>query len=91
MPPKNAQDGLLTGAVETENIALPDPPHIRNPRIHPLLSKQIIDCIQPQPENRPESMEIIKPLDILEVALEIIPPSLILEESLLAVAVCFIR
>jgi serine/threonine protein kinase len=75
MPPKNAQDGLLTGAVETENIALPDPPHIRNPRIHPLLSKQIIDCIQPQPENRPESMEYVA--NRLELILDVInePPS----------------
>jgi hypothetical protein len=40
-------------------LALPTPPHERNPRIHPLLSKQIVDCVQPLPEQRPESMDIV--------------------------------
>ena len=70
MPPKNSQEGLLTGAVETENIALPDPPHDRNPRIHPLLSKQIMDCIQPLEKNRPESMAYVA--NRLELILDVI-------------------
>ena len=70
MPPKNSQDGLLTGAVETENIALPEEPHKRNPRIHPLLSKQIMDCIQPHEKNRPESMGYVA--NRLELVLDVI-------------------
>ncbi|MDP7008149.1 MAG: serine/threonine-protein kinase [Phycisphaerales bacterium] len=70
MPPKNSTDGLLTGAVDTEKIALPDPPHSRNPRIHPLLSKQIMDCIQPQEESRPKSMEYVA--NRLELILDVL-------------------
>ncbi len=59
MPPKGANDSLLGGAVSKEQLKLPKPPYERNPRIHPLLSKQIIDCVQPSPEQRPESMDIV--------------------------------
>ncbi len=59
MPPKGANDSLLGGAVSKEQLKLPKPPHERNPRIHPLLSKQILDCVQPSPEQRPESMDIV--------------------------------
>ena len=59
MPPKNTTDSLVGGAVDTDKVELPVPPHERNPRIHSLLSKQIMDCIQPITENRPESMTVV--------------------------------
>ena len=59
MPPKNTTDSLVEGAVDTDKVELPIPPHERNPRIHSLLSKQIMDCIQPIAENRPESMTVV--------------------------------
>ena len=70
LPPKNAQDGLLTGAVDTDDISLPEPPHTRNPRIHPLLSKQIMDCIHPLQDDRPESMQSV--VNRLELILDVI-------------------
>lgn len=59
MPPKNATDSLVGGAVDTDKVVLPVPPHELNPRIHSLLSKQIMDCIQPIAANRPESMTVV--------------------------------
>jgi serine/threonine protein kinase len=59
MPPKNTNDSLVGGAVDTDKVGLPIPPHERNSRIHSLLSKQIMDCIQPISTNRPESMTVV--------------------------------
>lgn len=59
MPPKGSNDSLVNSAVSAGKLELPTPPHERNPRIHPLLSKQILDCVQPNPEQRPESMDIV--------------------------------
>ena len=59
MPPKNTTDSLVGGAVDTDKVELPVPPSERNPRIHSLLSKQIMDCIQPIVANRPESMTVV--------------------------------
>jgi serine/threonine-protein kinase len=59
MPPKGSNDSLVSSAVSAGKLELPTPPHERNPRIHPLLSKQIVDCVQPNPEQRPESMDIV--------------------------------
>jgi serine/threonine protein kinase len=59
MPPKNTTDSLLGGAVDADKVELPTPPHERNPRIHSLLSKQIMDCVQPSSTNRPESMTVV--------------------------------
>ncbi|MBC8201378.1 MAG: serine/threonine protein kinase [Planctomycetes bacterium] len=59
MPPKGSNDSLVNSAVSAGKLELPPPPHERNPRIHPLLSKQILDCVQPNPEQRPESMDIV--------------------------------
>jgi serine/threonine-protein kinase len=70
MPPSSKQEGLLSTAVETKNIEMPKEPHIRNPRIHPLLSKQIMDCIQPHEKDRPESMEYVA--NRLELILDVI-------------------
>ena len=59
MPPKNTTDSLVGGAIDADKVELPIPPHERNPRIHSLLSKQIMDCVQPNPNNRPESMTVV--------------------------------
>ncbi len=59
LPPKKARDGLFTGALDADKVELPIPPHDQNPRIHVLLSKQILDCVQPKPENRPDSMDVV--------------------------------
>ncbi|MBC8310364.1 MAG: serine/threonine protein kinase [Planctomycetes bacterium] len=59
MPPKDTNNSLVGGAVDTDKVKLPSPPHERNPRIHALLSKQIMDCVQPRVEDRPESMAIV--------------------------------
>ncbi len=59
MPPKNTSDSLVGGAVDIDKVKLPCPPHERNPRINALLSKQIMDCIQPRVEDRPESMTVV--------------------------------
>jgi serine/threonine-protein kinase len=59
MPPKDTSNSLVGGAVDADKVQLPSPPHERNPRIHALLSKQIMDCIQPRVEDRPESMAIV--------------------------------
>ncbi len=59
MPPKKERGSLVGGAVDADKVELAVPPHERNPRIHKLLSKQIMDCIQPNPFNRPESMTVV--------------------------------
>ena len=71
MPPKNTTDSLVGGAVDIDKVELPIPPHERNPRIHSLLSKQIMDCIQPVAENRPESMTVVaNRLELIQDVLE---------------------
>ncbi|MFO0827736.1 MAG: serine/threonine-protein kinase [Phycisphaerales bacterium] len=57
MPPKEDQSGLYKGAIERERIPLPVAPHERNPAIHHLLSKQVLECIQLDPAARPASMD----------------------------------
>jgi serine/threonine protein kinase len=57
MPPKDEQSGLYKGAIERERIPIPVAPHERNPAIHHLLSKHVIECIQVDPASRPQSME----------------------------------
>ena len=37
----------------------PTPPHEKNPSIHPLLSKQIMDCVRVNPDDRPASMAVV--------------------------------
>ena len=59
MPPKNTSGSLVRGAVDADKVELPVPPNERNARIHSLLSKQIMDCVQPSPSNRPESMTVV--------------------------------
>jgi eukaryotic-like serine/threonine-protein kinase len=59
MPPKEEQSGLYKGAIDTARVPLPVPPHERNPGIHHLLSKLVMDCIQLDPSARANSMERI--------------------------------
>ncbi|MDP7005051.1 MAG: serine/threonine-protein kinase [Phycisphaerales bacterium] len=59
MPPKGSNDSLVGRAVDADKVELPTPPHEQNSRIHTLLSKQIMDCIQPDPSNRPDSMTVV--------------------------------
>lgn len=57
MPPKDDQSGLYKGAIETERIPLPAPPHEKNPSVHHLLSKLVMECVQLEPAARVSSME----------------------------------
>ncbi|MBC23388.1 MAG: hypothetical protein CMJ32_05665 [Phycisphaerae bacterium] len=59
MPPKEDQEGLFAGAIDTSRVNAPVPPHEKNPTVHPLLSKQIMDCVSLEPIKRPESMAIV--------------------------------
>ncbi|MDG2054158.1 MAG: serine/threonine-protein kinase [Phycisphaerales bacterium] len=85
MPPKDANSSLFTGAVDASQIAKPVPPVQRNPRIHPLLSKQIMDCVELHPNDRPESMEFVA--NRLELIVDLLenppkkPPPLVDDED----------
>lgn len=70
LPPK--EDGsLFSGALDTDMLTAPIPPHVKNPRVHPLLSKQIMDCVQVSPADRPESMQFVcNRLDLIAELLE---------------------
>ncbi|UCD75902.1 MAG: serine/threonine protein kinase [Phycisphaerales bacterium] len=59
LPPKDDAGSLFSGALDAEMVEPPVPPHEKNPRIHPLLSKQILDCVQLNPADRPDSMEVV--------------------------------
>ena len=59
MPPKNTTESLVSGAVDVDKVEMPTPPHERNSRIHSLLSKQIMDCVHPTPNKRPDSMMVV--------------------------------
>ncbi len=71
LPPKDESSSLYSGALDAEMVELPVPPHEKNPRIHPLLSKQILDCVQLDPGDRPESMEfVVNRLDLIRDLLD---------------------
>jgi serine/threonine-protein kinase len=59
MPPKDDKDSLYTGAVDANLVRPPVPPHERDPSIHPLLSKQILDCVRLHPDDRPATMAVV--------------------------------
>ena len=59
LPPKDDSESLYTGALEAEDVKPPVPPHKRDPSIHPLLSRQILDCVRVHPDDRPESMAVV--------------------------------
>jgi serine/threonine-protein kinase len=59
LPPKDGSNSLYSGALDAEQVEPPVPPHEKRSNIHPLLSKQILDCVQIHPDDRPESMEFV--------------------------------
>lgn len=59
LPPKDESGSLYTGALEADMVKPAVPPHEKRPDIHPLLSKQIMDCVQIRPDDRPASMDIV--------------------------------
>ncbi len=59
LPPKDETDSLYTGAVDADMVKPPTPPQEKVPSIHPLLSKQILDCVRVRPDDRPESMAVV--------------------------------
>ncbi|MCP3903003.1 MAG: serine/threonine protein kinase [Planctomycetes bacterium] len=59
LPPKDDAGSLFSGALDVEQVKPPVPPHKKNPVIHPLLSRQILDCVKIDPDDRPESMEFV--------------------------------
>lgn len=59
MPPKDGTDSLYSGALDAEMVEPPIPPIEKLPDIHPLLSKQIMDCVHIHPDLRPDSMELV--------------------------------
>ena len=66
LPPQDDQaNSLYSGALDAGMVKPPIPPHERNPSIHPLLSQQILDCVQVHPHERPESMQVV--VDRLEM------------------------
>ncbi len=86
MPPKDENsDNIYSGAIDADRLEPPVPPHAKNPRIHPLLSKQILDCVNLHPDDRPESMEIIcNRLELIEDLLRNPPqppPSIVNDET----------
>jgi len=71
MPPKGDGDAIFSGAIATDDIKPPIPPNVKNPRIHPLLSRQIMDCVQLNPDDRPASMEVVvNRLELIQDVLE---------------------
>jgi len=59
LPPKDESNSLYSGALDAEQLDPPVPPVEKNPKIHPLLSRQIMDCVLVEPDDRPESMEFV--------------------------------
>lgn len=58
LPPKD-ESNLFTGALDAEMVDPPVPPHERDPSVHPLLSRQVLECVKLDPEDRTESMELV--------------------------------
>jgi serine/threonine-protein kinase len=59
LPPKDDTDSLYRGAVDAAMVKAPAPPHEKNGSIHPLLSRQILDCVKLRPDERPQSMSVV--------------------------------
>lgn len=71
MPPNNKSNRLVNSAIEADHVKLPVPPHKRNKRIHTLLSKQIMDCVFPNPDERTETMlVVVNRLELIRDVLE---------------------
>jgi serine/threonine protein kinase len=69
-PQEEGNNSLYSGALDAGMVKPPVPPHEKNPSIHPLLSKQILDCVQVDPADRPESMELV--LNRLELIADVL-------------------
>ena len=59
LPPKDDSDSLYTGALDPDHVKPPVPPQEKDASIHPLLSRQILDCVRLHPDDRPESMAVV--------------------------------
>lgn len=70
MPPKEDLNSLYSGALDAGMVEAPIPPHLKNPRIHPMLSKQIMDCVQLDPDARPTMDQVLAKLDLIGDLLE---------------------
>lgn len=69
LPPKD--DGnLYSGALDADMVAAPTPPHERNPDVHPLISKLVLDCVELDPNKRPTMADVHKRLELIKEVLE---------------------
>jgi len=59
LPPKDDTGSLYTGALDPDHVKPPVPPQEKDASIHPLLSRQILDCVRVHPDDRPESMAVV--------------------------------
>jgi serine/threonine-protein kinase len=59
LPPKEETNSLFSGALDASMVAPPVPPHEKNPRIHPQLSRLILECVKLNPEERPATMDAV--------------------------------
>lgn len=69
LPPKD-DNSLFTGALDADLVEPPIPPHQRNPRIHPLLSQQVLDCVKTDPNQRPDMQVVLDRLELIGEVLE---------------------
>lgn len=58
LPPKD-ESNLFSGALDVDMVEPPVPPHERNPAIHPLLSRLVLDCVRVEPDERPATMDVV--------------------------------
>ena len=83
LPPKDGSNSLYSGALDASQVEMPTPPHEKRADIHPLLSKQIMDCVQVDPADRPVSMDAVA--DRLELIIDLLEnppdPSQIIDEE----------
>lgn len=80
MPPKgkgsdSSNGSLVKGAVDESMIERPVHPHEKNPRVHSVLSKLVLDCVELDPQKRPATMQhVIDRLGIIEELMNAPPP-----------------
>ncbi len=68
--PPGSVDGAVK-AIPTASLRRADPPHVRNPSVHPDLGKLVLDCVEPQVGDRVTSMmEVAMRLEALESDLQ---------------------
>ena len=69
LPPK--EDSLFSGALDKEMVDAPVPPHVKNGRIHQVLSNYIMECVQLDPHDRPDSMDaVVSKLELINELLD---------------------